>query len=194
MPTLDEALGRARTQHGDTLADANRAAPLLVVFLRHFGCALCREMVADVATHRTDIAAAGTAVAFVHMHPETMAGPYFAEYGLEGALRVSDPTKELYATFGLERVRPSHWLSWSIIRRYIDAIFRGGHRPGYVGGDVLQMPGAFIVRDGVVVRAFRPPDVGQRFDVMALVDPESQFRRLETRPQAEQLDAPRRAG
>lgn len=138
-------------------------------------------MVADVARHRAAIDARGTPVAFVHMHPESMAGPYFAEFGLPDVLRVSDPEQRLYAAFALARVRPTHWLSWGIIRRYLDAIVRGGHRPGFVGGDVLQMPGAFLVSRGEIVRAFRPALVSDRFDVVRFVN-------------AEQLDAPEPAG
>jgi hypothetical protein len=169
MPTLVDAMADARTQHGETLALVNQTAPLLLVFLRHFGCALCREMVADVARHHAAIAASGARVVFVHMHPESRAASYFADYGLGDALRVSDPEQRLYSAFALARVRPSHWLSWSVLGRYIDAIFRGGHRPGYVGGDVLQMPGAFLVRRGEVVRAFRPETVSDRLDVPAFV-------------------------
>lgn len=126
-------------------------------------------MVADVARHRAALEATGTPVAFVHMHPASRADDYFAEFGLADVPRVSDPEQRLYAAFGLARVRPTHWLSWSVIARYIDAIFRGGHRPGYVGGDVLQMPGAFLVARSAIVKAFRPASVGDRFDVAAFL-------------------------
>jgi len=169
MPGLSDALQRARTQHGTTLEALNASAPLLLVFLRHFGCALCREMVADVAAHRGAIEAAGVAVVFVHMHAEPMAGPYFAEYGVGDMARVSDPDRRLYVAFDLERVGPSHWLSWRVLQRYIDAIVRGKHRPGYVGGNVLQMPGAFLLRRGAIEKAFRPDSVSRRFDVIAFV-------------------------
>jgi hypothetical protein len=138
-------------------------------------------MVADVSRHRAAIEATGTPVAFVHMHPESLADGYFAELGLPDVLRVSDREQRLYAAFSLARVRPTHWLSWTVIRRYLDAIFRGGHRPAFVGGDVLQMPGAFLVERGAIRRAFRPALVSERFDVMAFLE-------------AEQLDAPDRAG
>lgn len=168
--TITDALGAASTQHGQTLATLSDQTPILLVFLRHFGCALCREMVADVARHRDALAKAGARPVFVHMHPESMAGPYFTEYGLPDVARVSDPEGRLYAAFGLARVRPGHWLSWTVLRRYIDAIFRGGHRPGYVGGNVLQMPGAFLVSRGAIVGAFRPASVSERFDVVSFLE------------------------
>lgn len=166
---LDQALLHARTQDGETLEALARRQPLLLVFLRHFGCALCREMVADVARRRAAIAAQGTEVAFVHMHAESLAARYFAEYGLGDVRRVSDPQHRLYEAFGLIRARPAHWLSWAVLRRYVDAIFRGGHRPGYVGGDVLQMPGMFLLRQGEVVRSFRPTQVSDQHDLLQFV-------------------------
>jgi hypothetical protein len=37
MPTLAEALNAAFTQHGASLASLSERAPLLLIFLRHFG-------------------------------------------------------------------------------------------------------------------------------------------------------------
>ena len=164
-----QALAELKTPDGAALLELSQQQPVLAVFLRHFGCALCREMVADVAQHRRAIEAAGMRVVFVHMHPETMAAKYFAEYGLADVARISDPGHRLYEAFGLARTRPTHWLDRSVIVRYIDAIFRRGHRPGYVGGDVLRMPGAFIVRDGAIVRAVRPSTLSDRIDILQLV-------------------------
>lgn len=163
------ALADFRTQDGATLLEISRRQPILIVFLRHFGCALCREMVAGVAQHRGAIEAAGLRVVFVHMHSEAMAAQYFAGYGVGDAARISDPHHGLYEAFALARVRPTHWLNRSVIARYFEAIFRRGHRPGYVGGDVLRMPGAFIVRDGAIVKSFRPASLSERLDIPQLV-------------------------
>ena len=129
-----------------SLDQSDERSPLLLVFLRHFGCALCREMVADVARHRAAIAARGTRGG-LRAHASRIDGRRRTSPITGSATCCGSPIPEqrLYAAFALARVRPSHWLSWTVIRRYIDAIFRGGHRPGYVGGDVLQMPGAFLV-------------------------------------------------
>jgi hypothetical protein len=127
-------------------------------------------MVSDIARHRAAIDASGTQVAFVHMHPEALAQRYFAPFGLADALRASDPRRHLYSAFDLSRVGPAHWLSWAILRRYLAAIFSGGHRPGYVGGDVLQMAGVFLLRDGKIANVFRPVTVAERFDVLAFLE------------------------
>lgn len=105
----------------------------------------------------------------MHMHPEALAARYFGEYCLADVTRVSDPDRRLYTAFGLDRARPTHWLSWRVLNRYLDAIFRRGHRPGYVGGHVFQMPGAFVLRDGEIARSFLPDTLADRFDAVSLV-------------------------
>jgi hypothetical protein len=111
-PTLDPSvLAATRTAAGDSLASLSTRGPLLLVFLRHFGCPLCQEMVADVAARRAAIVASGTTVVFVHMHPEPQAAAYFARFGVADLQRVSDPGRTLYQAVGAPRGRPSSWFS-----------------------------------------------------------------------------------
>ena len=115
----DQALLAMRTADGDTLASLAARGPLLLVFLRHFGCPLCQEMVADVAARRTAMADSGTTVVFVHMHPEPQAAAFFARYGVSDLQRVSDPARTLYRAFGVPRARPTSWLSLGSLRHYL---------------------------------------------------------------------------
>ena len=132
-PTIpDQALHAMRTADGDTLASLAARGPLLLVFLRHFGCPLCQEMVADVAARRTAMADSGTTVVFVHMHPEPQAAAFFARYGVSDLQRVSDPNRTLYRAFGVPRARPTSWLSLGSLRHYLSAM-RRGHMPKLVG-------------------------------------------------------------
>jgi hypothetical protein len=157
-PALDPSvLAAARTAAGDCLADLSARGPLLLVFLRHFGCPLCQEMVADVAARRAAVVASGTMVVFVHMHPEPQAAAYFARYGVADLQRVSDPARTLYRAVGALRGRPSSWLSPSMLRHYWSAIVGGGHLPGFVGGDVAQMSAVIRLVDGRIERAVHSP-------------------------------------
>ena len=151
-PVLDPTvLGAARTAAGDSLADLSARGPVLLVFLRHFGCPLCQEMVADVAARRAAIAASGTTVVFVHMHPEPQAAAYFARFGVPDLQRISDPSRTLYQAVGAPRGRPSSWFSIEVVRHYWSAIVGGGHLPGYVGGDIGQMSAVVRLVDGRIV-------------------------------------------
>jgi peroxiredoxin len=153
----DQALLSMRTADGHTLASLRARGPLVLVFLRHFGCPLCQEMVADVAARRAAMTDSGTTVVFVHMHPEAQAAAFFARYGVSDLERVSDPERTLYRAFGVPRARPTSWLSMGSLRHYLAAI-RRGHLPKLVGGDLTQMPAVVRIVDGRIDRDLR--DVG----------------------------------
>lgn len=117
-----------------------------------------------MAARRAALDAAGTQVAFVHMHPETQAEAFFDRYGVGDLPRVSDPDQALYRTFGLAQVTPAQWFDPRVLGRYLQTIW-AGHRPALVGGNVLRMPGAFLIVGGRVVKAFRPATVAERLDL-----------------------------
>jgi len=162
----EHILRTTHTADGETLAALAGRGPLLLVFLRHFGCPLCQEMVADVAARRGLLAASGTTVAFIHMHPEAQAAAFFGRYGVQDLQRVSDPNRTLYRAFAVPTARPSSWLSFGALRHYLSAIVRGGHRPWLVGGDVGQMSAVVRIVDGRIDRDLRAAgfDVRPDFD------------------------------
>jgi peroxiredoxin len=162
---LDPSLmDSTRTARGESLSALAARGPLVLVFLRHFGCPLCQEMVADVAARRAAMEASQTTVVFVHMHPEAQAAAFFARYGVQDLQRVSDPARTLYQAFSVPRAKPISWFSFGTLRHYLHAIFRGRHYPALVGGDVGQMAGVFRVVDGRIERAIVDPGFETRPD------------------------------
>jgi peroxiredoxin len=159
----DQVLLATRTANGDTLASLSVRGPLLLVFLRHFGCPLCQEMVADVAARRTAMTDSRTTVVFVHLHPESQAGAFFARYAVSDLQRVSDPNRTLYRAFGVPRARPTSWLSLGSLRHYLSAM-RRGHVPKLVGGDVGQMSAVVRIVDGRIDRDLRDTGFAARPD------------------------------
>ena len=124
--TLDsQVLAAVRTAAGTSLDALATRGPLLLVFLRHFGCPLCQEMVADVAERREAMTASGTTVVFVHMHPEPQAAAFFARFGVSNLQRVSDPG--LYA---LSRLRHPARRAVELARSRHVAQLLPHHRPG----------------------------------------------------------------
>lgn len=160
----DQSLLTMQTSRGDTLASLAARGPLVLVFLRHFGCPLCQEMVADVAARRVAMTESGTTVVFVHMHPESQAAAFFARYGAADLQRVSDPERTLYRAFGVPRARPTSWFSLGALRHYLSAILRGGHLPNLVGGDLAQMAAVVRIVDGRIDRDQRAPGFETRPD------------------------------
>jgi peroxiredoxin len=169
-----EAMAQARTARGESLLEMSRRGAVLVVFLRHLGCTFCREALADLRARRGEIEGRGVTICLVHMSEDAEAGAFFARYGLGDVARISDPGRGLYRAFELRRGNLWQLFGPSVIARGIAAFVRGGHGVGRLRGDGFQMPGAFVVRDGRIVRAFRHAAASDRPDYCALAGAESE--------------------
>jgi hypothetical protein len=161
------AIEQAVTNRGASLDELSRRQPTLVVFLRHAGCTFCREALDDIALARDAIEADGAEIVLVHMGEDAQAADFFARYGLEDLPRVADPQRELYRAFNLQRGSAGQLLGPRVWWRGLLAFARG-HGVGKLAGDGFQMPGAFLLSDGIVVRSFRHRRASDRPDYAAL--------------------------
>ncbi len=160
---------RTRTNEGVTLDELSRLSPVLLVFLRHSGCMFCREALADLAAKRKEIEANGTRLVLVHMGSDEQGAKFFARYGLEHAIRISDARRTLYRAFGLPRGTLSMFLSPRIVLRGFQAAVLGRNGVGRFTGDVFQLPGAFLLYYGELLRCYRHQSISDRPDYVALV-------------------------
>ena len=145
------------TESGRGLLELLDESPVLLIFVRHFGCSFCRATLDQVSKIRGQILAQGVNPVFVHLGTPEVAKPYFDYYKLSDVERVSNPDASLYQkpVFGLGRVNPVWhlfnpvvwygWLRGDLFAYGIGAIKDDGH----------QMPGVFFVKDRRIVRAFR---------------------------------------
>lgn len=158
-----EILSAARTQTGESLDELNRRSPVLVVFLRHCGCAFAREALDDVAAQRLAISDSGTAIVLVHMQAERDAAELFKKYHVDDLPRISDPEQKLYQAFEVGRgslwqvAGPGMW--WRAVTALVS-----GHLPGVPNADVYQLPGAFLIHNGAIISAFRAQSSADRPD------------------------------
>src|SRR5271168_2322902 len=109
--TTDEVaqtLAGIRTESGASLLALVKASPVLLVFLRHFGCSFCRQAISDVADLRGELNKRGVRPVFVHLGTPERAKPFFDYYGIGDVERVSDPEAAIYRlpAFALRRVNP----------------------------------------------------------------------------------------
>jgi peroxiredoxin len=169
-PELIPLLRETRTETGRTLLELVDERPVLLVFLRHFGCAFCRQAIDDVAKAYTAIEERGAQVVFVHLGSPERAKPFFDYYRLPAVERISDPEGRLYQSpvFRLARVsifqvlRPAVWIAW-----FKGALFT--YRIGLIKEDVAQMPGVFFLRDRKIANLFRHRTIADRPDYLALI-------------------------
>ncbi len=175
MTSLDEdvaaALASVRTESGASLLGLAEESPVLLVFLRHFGCSFCRKAISDVAELGPELARRGVRPVFVHMGTPELAKNYFDYYGLSDVERVSDPGAEVYrmAVFAVPRknvlgqvANPVVWWGW-----LKGAIFK--HGIGMIQGDVQQMQGIFFLKGARIVRRFVYKTIADEPDYLKLV-------------------------
>lgn len=164
---LVELLGRTRTESGKTLLALVDQRPVLLVFLRHFGCAFCRQALDDVSKVRGELNTRGVRVGFVHLGSPERAKPYFDYYQLSDVERVSNPDGSLYRdpVFALARVnllhmiRPAVWIGW--LR---GAMFK--YRIGLLKEDIQQMPGVFFLKNRAIANLYRHRTIADRPDYL----------------------------
>jgi hypothetical protein len=160
-----------RTESGASLLALAEASPVLLVFLRHFGCSFCRQAISDVAELRGELDRRGVRPVFVHLGTPERAKPFFEYYGIGDVERVSDPEARVYQlpVFALPRMHPfltllqaSVWLGW-----LKGALFK--HGIGTIQEDGHQMQGIFFLKGPKIVRQFRYKTIADEPDYLKLV-------------------------
>ena len=105
---------------------------------------------------------------FVQLSDTAASAHLFRTYGLEQPEYIEDPEQELYRAFGLRRGGFSELASPGVIWRGLRAGLLEGHGIGYPAGDVLQLPGVFLLDDCQVVRSFRHKTAADRPDYQSI--------------------------
>ena len=145
---------------GDNVLDLAEEKPVLLIFLRFFGCSFCREAISDISRRRKKLESQGFRIVFVHMAENTeIAEKFFKRYKLFPIDHIADPGMQFYNAFGLGRTTPKQLFGLMNWIRGFQATVLEGHggdtnmeNPEL--GDGLQMPGVFVLYKGDVRRSF----------------------------------------
>ena len=147
---VKDGLEEMETNLGRTIGKLSDSYPVMIVFLRHFGCTFCREALAEISLKKEKIAESGTQLIFVHMADTETAEQYFTRYHLEGSEHVSDPTCNFYAKFGLVKGKTTQLMGLRVWMRGFQAGVMEGHGIGKLMGDSFQMPGIFLIQNRTI--------------------------------------------
>ena len=153
---IAQTLVRIRTESGANLLTLAEKSPVLLVFLRHFGCSFCRKAISDVAELRAELEKRGVRPIFVHLGPSELAKVYFDYYKIGDVERICDPEAKIYQlpAFQLSRSHPA----WTLVNPFVWAGWLKGalftHGIGKIQGDGHQMPGIFFLKGPKIVRSF----------------------------------------
>jgi len=125
------------------------SAPMLLVLVRHVGCAFCRRTLDELAQSLGQITDCGYGVGIVHMNADDQTEEQLFTYGLEGLPRFYDPSRMLYQGLGVSRAPLRTLFRPKMIKEGIQASRRYGS--SWPEADPLQLPGAFLIDQGHVI-------------------------------------------
>ncbi len=167
--SFEEAMRTFQSQTGTTLGELSADHRVLVIFLRHAGCTFCREALSEVQTHRAEIEAIGTRIAFVHMEDEASAEQFFTKYDLGDLPRFSDPNQVLYRAFEIGLGRFQQLIGFQVLwKGFLTALVKG-HGFNKVQGNMFRMPGAFVLENGKVLKQYAYKNAADRPDYAEFV-------------------------
>lgn len=153
LPNLP-ILAEMRTNKNRTVEEASHSNPILLVFLRHFGCTFCREALHDLSLKKSSYEKEGINLIFVHMADDQDAYAYFEKYHIGSPEFVSDKTCRFYAGMGLGKGNFSQLFGLQVMLRGIQAGLVHGRSLGQQFGDGFQMPGIFLIHNGIIKDKF----------------------------------------
>jgi peroxiredoxin len=161
---LEHHFNEIETNQGSSLQAMSHQWPVVLVFLRQFGCTFCRETLADLAGLKDELERKGKALVIVHMGDEALAEAVMSQYGLRNVHHICDKERNIYRYFGLRRgfihqvFGPRNW------KRFYEAGWREGYGMGKTNGDPFQMPGVFLYYKGTIKKQYIPVLAGVKLD------------------------------
>lgn len=158
------------TNKGRSINDASEERPVLLVFLRHFGCVFCREAMKDIGNRKSEWEKKNINVVLVHMSDYNTADEYFDKYGIPGIENISNPSCNLYASFGLTKGSASQLFglkNW--IRGFEVTVVKKIPLGLRQIGDGFQMPGVFLISEGKVMDSYIHASASDRPDYESLI-------------------------
>jgi hypothetical protein len=165
--TLKQAASLYKLSSGESLAEAGKDQTLAMVFLRHFGCTFTRQILRELQSLKEEADRNNARLVLVHMLEEGDESSYLEPR--KGIARIADPMCELYRAFGLGKGGFLELFGPHVIFRMSVALIRGCGL-GHLAGDGLQMPGAFLFRDGEIISAQRAHDQSELPDLPRLFE------------------------
>ena len=157
------------TNRGRSLIEATSETPVLLVFLRHFGCVFCREAMLDISKKKDNWEKQNINVVLVHMSDFETAEKYFKKFNVAGIENISDPSCSLYASFGLSKGSASQLFGLKNFIRGFETTIKGIPIGLRQIGDGFQMPGVFLIRDGKVLESYIHTSAADRPDYDSLI-------------------------
>jgi len=162
-----ELLADFKDRKGVSITEHSFAAPLLLVLLRHIGCSFCRKTLHELSVSMKHITECGYRVGLVHMDGDVDMESQLSLYGLEKLPRFHDPDRRLYKALGLARAPMLSVFRAGMWKRGLQASRKHGF--AMPKSDPLQLPGAFLIDQGLLVAGEQTLSPDEQPDFLALL-------------------------
>lgn len=167
----DIRLAGLLTNTNESVASLSMNGPVLLVFLRHFGCIFCRESLRDLSQKRAAYEEKNITIVFVHMSDKTTAEMYFRSFNLAGIKHISDPQCAYYSAFKLSKGNIGQLFGFkNLVRGFEVTIGKGIPVTAAQLGDGNQMPGLFVISKGQIINSFIHSFAGDKPDYDAILE------------------------
>lgn len=127
------------------LGELWRERPVALVFVRHFGCLLCKEQVAQLQALHSEFQAAGLELVILGNGSARHAAEFIADNGVTLPV-YTDPRRKTYEAAGLEHGIGSIF-NLATLRSGLRAR-AAGHHQSATRGNPWQQGGAFVIAPG----------------------------------------------
>ena len=142
------------------LSDYWQKQPIVLVFVRHFGCTFCRQHIANLRKDYQQFQDAGAQVICVGMGISKVGRGFEILMDLKFPVLVTGETNAPYLEYGLGKGSLGQIFGIRSFVKALKATFQG-HVGTSVQGDPYQMPGVFIIdTTGVLKYAHYYEDIG----------------------------------
>lgn len=158
------------TIQGNNIGELNVESPLLLVFLRHFGCPFCKESLMKLAENRHDIEVNGIKIVLVYMVEPHIASKYLRQYELNDVFQVSDPEEIMYKSFKLKKGSFTQLFGLKVWGRWIELGVKKKLFNTAPEGNVSQMPGIFLLHKGKIEKRYVPKSIADSPDYSQFLD------------------------
>lgn len=165
---ISRALSRMKTNKGRSVEEISAHNPVLLVFLRNFGCTFCRQALSDIRRDKDRINQNNAQIVLVHLNDETVTRKYMERYELTDVERVMDKHMKFYADFGLVKGNFKQLFGLQNWIKGFESAVVNGHGISPPIGDGLQMPGVFLIDQGQVINEFIHKSASDRPDYVQL--------------------------
>ena len=151
-----------------SLPDEAKGEKAAIFFLRHLGCSLCKEKIAELKDSYSRFEEKSVRLIAVVQSTQKRIEQFSAKESIPFSL-VADREKRLYDAFEVARGGFKEFTAPAVLKASIRATLKG-HMHGKFEGDELQVPAAFLVSAaGEIIHAHYGKDISDFGDVAEIL-------------------------